>query len=334
MQAIGTRVHGGGLICQGRLAEGTALMAAGLPPDPGAGDERAIYSASLLSGAYLGMGSLDRCQALSERMLGPAESVGDQVITAMHTMMLGGVCYVRGDWPRGRDLIDQARERLEASSPPMAVRVVSMLGPALIWPGTWSQAWTYLESSLQAARSMQIVKVERAVLAFLAELDLLEGRAQDALTRLQPVTAGHPAPATEDLTWDYAVHLLSVLAAACLELGDLERSQAYAGRAVAEARRMGTWVQGIRALEVLGMTQARDGRHDLARAAYQDGLNRAGAMPFPYGQARLLHAYGLLDRQQADEAGAHAKFADALAILEDLGADKDAERLRRAIAHR
>ena len=117
-----------------------------------------------------------------------------------------------------------------------------------------------------------------------------------------------------------------------LELGELDRARAYAGLAVGHARRMGTWIQGIRALEVHGMVLARDGHHDLARAAYQEGLDRAQTMRFPYGQARLLHAYGLLDRQQQDDAAAHAKFAQALAILERLGADRDAARLRRAIA--
>jgi hypothetical protein len=81
------------------------------------------------------------------------------------------------------------------------------------------------------------------------------------------------------------------------------------------------------------MVLARDGDHDLARAAYQEGLDRARAMPFPYGQARLLHACGLLDRQQQDHGAAHAKFAQALAILERLGADNDAGRLRQVIAH-
>ena len=61
-------------------------------------------------------------------------------------------------------------------------------------------------------------------------------------------------------------------------------------------------------------------------------MARARSRPFPYGEAQLLHAYGLLDRQQHDHAAAHAKFAQALAILERLGADKDADRLRRAIA--
>jgi len=91
-------------------------------------------------------------------------------------------------------------------------------------------------------------------------------------------------------------------------------------------------MQGIRALEVHGMVLARDGHHDLARAAYQEGLDRARTIRFPYAQARLLHAYGLLDRQRRDHGAAHAKFAQALVILERLGADNDADRLRRAIA--
>ena len=85
-------------------------------------------------------------------------------------------------------------------------------------------------------------------------------------------------------------------------------------------------------LEVHGTIEARDGHYDLARAAYTEGLHRAAAMPFPYGQARLLHAHGLLDRQQHDHAAAHAKLAQALAIFDNLGASQDAARLRQAIA--
>jgi transcriptional regulator with XRE-family HTH domain/tetratricopeptide (TPR) repeat protein len=331
LQAIGTRIEGAGLICQGWLAEGTALMAATMPADPAAGDdERAAHSATLLSGAYLAMGQVGRCAALSERMLAAAEQVREDIIIAMHTLLLGGACYVRGDWHRGRDLIGRARQRFGGSSP-AAARAVGVLAPVLIWQGAWEQARSYLDDCLQAARAIRIVLVERTALAYLAELDVLDGRPQDAVTRLRPVTAGRRAPATEDLTLDYAVALLSTLAAAHLELGDLPRARAYSARAVAEARRMGAWVQGIRALEVHGMVQARRGHRDLARAAYREGLRRAGAMPFPYGQARLLHAGGLLDWQYGDHAAAHAKFAQALAIAESLGADNDLGRLREAM---
>jgi len=333
MQAIGSRVEGGALIHLGRLAEGAALMAAALPTEPAAGDERAVQAASLLGAAYLSMGSLDHCATLSERMLAAAERAGDQLVTAMHTTMLAGVCYVRGDWDRGRDLVGRALEYFAASSSPVALRGVGVLAPAQIWHGAWDQARAYLEGSLQAARSMQLVSIEWTALAHLADLDLLDGRPQDAVTRLHPVTADRPLPAAKDLTWDYPVELLSVLSEAHLEVGDLDRARAYGECAVDHARRMGAWVQGIRALEVHGMVLARDGHHDLARAAYQEGLDRVRVMPFPYGQARLLLADGLLDRQQQDHAAAHAKFAQALAILERLGADHDAGRLRQAIAH-
>ncbi len=333
MQAIGTRVEGGALIHLGRLAEGAALMAAALPTDPQPGDERAVQAASVLGAAYLSMGSMGHCAALSERMLAAAERAGDQLVIAMYTAMLAGVCYVRGDWDRGRDLVGRALECFAASSSPVALRWVGLLAPVLIWHGAWDQARAYLEGSLQVARSVQLVSIEWTALAHLADLDLLDGRPQDAVTRLDPVTADRPLPAVEDLTWDTPVELLSVLAEAHLEVGDLDRARAYAGCAVDHARRMGAWVQGIRALEVHGMVLARDGHDDLARAAYQEGLDRARAMPFPYGEARLLHAYGLLDRQQQDRGAAHAKFAQALAILERLGADNDADRLRQAIAH-
>ncbi|MFY9931634.1 MAG: tetratricopeptide repeat protein, partial [Streptosporangiaceae bacterium] len=328
-----TRVEGGALIHLGRLAEGAALMAAALPADPEPGDERAVQAAALLSAAYLAMGSVDHCAALSERMLAAAERDGDQLVIAMHTAMLAGVCYVRGDWDRGRDLVGRALECFAATTSPMAVRAVGVLAPVLIWHGAWDQARAYLEGSLQAARSVQLVSIEWTVLAHLADLDLLDGCPQDAVTRLHPVTADRPLPSVEDLTLDTPVELLSVLAAAHLEVDDLDRARAYAGRAVDHARRMGAWVQGIRALEVHGMVLARDGDHNLARAAYREGLDRFRAMPFPYGEARLLHACGLLDREQQDHGAAQAKFAQALAIFERLGADHDADRLRQVIAH-
>jgi tetratricopeptide (TPR) repeat protein len=215
----------------------------------------------------------------------------------------------------------------------MGLRIVGVLGSALILDGAWQQARGYLEGSLQAARSLGFAHGERVALTLLARLDFLQGRPQDAVARLHPVIAGRPVPAVEDLNWDTPVDLLSVLAEAHLELGDLDRARTYAGLAVGHARRMGAWLPGIYALEAHGMVLAREGHDDLAQAAYQEGLDRARAMPFPYGQARLLHAYGLLDRQQRDHAAAHAKFAQALAILERLGADKDADRLHRAIAH-
>ena len=326
LAAFGAGVQGAGLIRQGQLAEGTTLMEqsmeAGESPD-GAG--RIADAAAMLSGAYLAMGLVERCEALSARMLRAAESAGDQVVAAMHTLVLGAACYVRGDWSRGQDLVCQVQQRFVAGEPsPLAVRATPALATILIWRGDWEQARSILESSLKTARSMRIANVERAALAHLAKLDVLEGRPQDAITRLHPLIAS-------DLTWDYSVTFWSALAAACMRLGDLRHARAHAEQAVAEARRTGAWLYGIPALEVQGMVQARDGEHELAQGTYQEGLRRARAMRFRYGEARLLHASGLLDRAQGNEAAANEKFSAALAIAATLGAERDATTIREAM---
>jgi len=326
LEAFGAGVQGAGLIRQGQLVEGTTLMEQAMQPDGALGGAgRIADAAAMLSGAYLAMGLVERCQALSARMLRAAESAGDQVVVAMHTLVLGAACYVRGDWSRGQDFVRQVQQRFIAGEPsPLAVRATPALATILIWQGDWEQARSVLESSLKTAQSMRIANVERAALAHLARLDVLEGRPQDAVTRLRPLIGS-------DLTWDYSVTLWSALAAAYLQLEDLQHARTHAEQAVAEARRTGAWLYGISALEVQGMVRARHGEHDLAQDAYQEGLRRAHAMPFRYGEARLLHAHGLLDRQQGNETAANAKLSAALAIVETLGAERDAIRIREAM---
>jgi tetratricopeptide (TPR) repeat protein len=326
LEAFGATVQGAGLIRQGQLAAGAELMEQSMRPDgtPG-GVGRIADAAILLSGAYLAVGLVERCQALSARMLRAAESAGDQLVATMHTLVLGAACYVRGDWSRGQDFVRQVQQRLIEGEPsPLAVRAAPGLATILIWQGEWEQARSILEASLGAAHSMRIANVERAAMAHLAKLDVLEGRPQDAVSRLRPLIAS-------DLIWDYSVTLWSALAAAYLRLGDLRQARAHADQAVAEARRTGAWLYGISALEVQGMVQARQGEHGLAQDAYQEGLRRARAMPFRYGEAWLLHAQGLLDRQRGDEAAANVRLSAALAIVETLGAERDAIRIREAM---
>ena len=326
IEALGAGVQGAGLIRQGQLVAGTALMELSMRPGGTSGGiGRIADAAALLSGAYLAMGSVARCQALSAQMLRVAQAAGDQVVVAMHTLVLAAACYVRGDWLRGQELVRQVQQRFSAGeSSPLAIRAAPGLATILIWCGEREQARSILEASRQTAHSMQIANVELAALAQLARLDVLEGSPQDAVTRLHPFISS-------DLTWDSSVTFWSALATAYLMLDDLPHARAHAEQAVAEARRTGAWLYGISALEARGMVQVRDGEHGPAQDTYQEGLRRARAMPFPYGEARLLHAQGLLERRQGNEAAAHAKFSAALAIAETLGADRDAIRIREAM---
>jgi tetratricopeptide (TPR) repeat protein len=328
LQTIGRRSEGSALIQLGRVADGTALLETVIPFDPVAeNDERAIEVPLLLSGAYLSMGNGERSRALSERMLVAAESTGDEVPAIVHTVILG-VEYLQGDWSRGRDLLRRALERARAIGPSaLMIRAAIVVARSLIWDGGLEDARSYLESSVDTSRAMQVHSSERAALTELADLDLLEGRPESALNRLLPLVK-------DEVSWEYGVSLFSTLAAAYLELGDLQSARTHAQQAVAEARGTALWVHGVRALEEYGRVEGRRGDTATARAALDEGLQRARDMPFPYAEARLSLADAWLDQQAGDAGSAEKKRLAALAIFERLGAARHAEKVRKMTTER
>jgi tetratricopeptide (TPR) repeat protein/transcriptional regulator with XRE-family HTH domain len=320
---MGQRAEGAALIFLGRLPEGVAVLERSLQREPAADEvERIAEIAVVLSSAYLAMGSLERSEALSRRILPLAESLGDRVTIAAHTLCLGVACHLRGEWEEARTYLQRADALFAAAGPSsISVRLAAARAPCLIWEGQWEQARRYLEHTLQLARSMRVEPTERIALSLLAELDLLEGRPKAAVARVEPLRDA-------DVTWNDGVLLPSTLAAAYLALSDVTQAEPLAERALAEARRMETWTYGIGALGVRAMIEARQGNQERARRTLEEGLRRAQSMPFPYGQARLLETYALLDHQRGDNPSADARLAEALAIFKRLGARRDIERLR------
>ncbi|MBS1877926.1 MAG: AAA family ATPase [Actinobacteria bacterium] len=314
LRLVGRRLQGAALIHSGSLREAAVLLETTIPAGPSAeGDDAAAEIATLLSAVYVSMGALQPSRALSERMLRVAESAGDQIVAAVHTVLLAVGDYVRGDWESGRRLLARAQASLDGHAPSTSsVRVGPVIAKLLIWDGRWHEAHLRLQASVRSARSMRIAYVEHAAAVHLAHLDLLEGRPEAAVARLQPLHA-------KDLPWSYSIPLLTTLGAAHLELGDPASARPYAERAVAAARRSEGWLHGIPALEVMGSVAAPLGTPDLADAVHREGLERARAMPFPYGEAHILRASALFDRERGDEASAEAKLSEALAILRRLG---------------
>jgi transcriptional regulator with XRE-family HTH domain/tetratricopeptide (TPR) repeat protein len=315
LQTVGMRVHGSGLLYLGRVADGAALIEKTMPGDPiPENDTRVGEIALMLSLAYLSMGALERSQALSQRMLALAESAGDEGVAGQHTVVLACGHYVRGDWRRGRELLRKPLDgALTASPSPSLVRLTPLITRTLIWAGDWQVARPYLETCLREARSMGIDNIEQAALLDLAELDLLEGCPQVAITRVESMNA-------IEAGWDLGALLFSTLAGAYVELEEREPAQRYAQRALAEARRTGSWVNGLRALEICGVVEARWGNPRRARALFDEGVQRARAMPFPYAEARLLYACSRLDDQEGDRALGETRAAAALEIFTALGA--------------
>ncbi len=285
LQLVGRRARGAALIHSGSLRAATALLETTMPPDlPAEKDDSAAEVAALLSAAYLSMGSLEPSRTLSERMLRLAEGAGDPIVAAIHTVLLAAGSYVSGDWERGRRLLDRATDRLDSHAPSTStIRIVPVIVRLLIWEGSRDEARARLEASIRPARSISIAYVDHAVAGQFACLDLLDGRPEAALDRLRPLDP-------TGLPWSYAVALFTTLAATHLALGDPTAARPHAERAVAETRRTEGWVDGIPALAVMGTVAARLDLVDLAEAVYREGLERARAIPFPYGEEQILRA--------------------------------------------
>lgn len=285
----------------------------------------AADTALLLSAAHFAMGSLPRCRELGAHMLGVAQSLNDPIVIACHSSILGMTLYALGDWEAGRASLRQADELLATVKPSaLALRTSVFRATPLIWEGDWETARHALQSAVDFARATNDGPSQRQALTALAELDLLDGEPHTAVARLAPL-------ADKDLEWGYAVSLLSTLAWAYLETGEAAQAEHVAQRAVARAEQMGTWFQGVSARRIQGMIAARLERDDAADAAFEEGLRRARAMPFPYGEAQLLHASGLFQRERGNEARAREQLEEALGIFKRLGPARDVERVNAAI---
>jgi tetratricopeptide (TPR) repeat protein len=68
----------------------------------------------------------------------------------------------------------------------------------------------------------------------------------------------------------------------------------------------------VEALRVQGMVLARKGQPEEADRAFQEGLELARSLPYPYAEARILEQMG--------------RGEEALMIFQRLGAAKDVER--------
>jgi tetratricopeptide (TPR) repeat protein len=286
---MGTRVEGSALIFLGHLADGAAMIEGTLTEDGSLdGDQRAIEVANAPSVAYYLMGEAERCRNLSTRMLRLAESMNAAGEIGAHALLVGAALNVEGEWDRANAYLRRATEQFIMGRPTaLSVRMVPILADCLIREGRWDEARRYLDATVLTARSMRAYHPERTALTLLALVDLREGRPRSTIARLEPLV-------TDDLGWAHAVTLLSTLAEAYLTIGDIEHAHPVAERAVTEARRMEAWMPGIDALRVLGMAETRLGNNDLADRAYQEGLQRARAIPFPYAEARILDASALL----------------------------------------
>jgi tetratricopeptide (TPR) repeat protein len=263
------------------------------------------------------LGQMDRVRDYTLRALDVAERMGNPSRTAFILANLGSTLITLGDWTAARTQLDHGMDlAVTAGHAADAAIPLQYLGQLCLWQGNLGEASKHLREGLLLAQQSGDRQNLEMVEAFLAELDLIEGRSEIAKSRLDPLLA------QDDATLGV---LLPISAWAHLELGDLARAAEIARDAVDRARANGEVYHAVHALWVQARVLTEFGHWDLAGQAVTEGLDLARSMPFPYLEARLLRADGLLAAARGEPGRALERLEHAIDIFRRLGAGLDAE---------
>jgi transposase len=321
-EAHGAR--GGALSMQGRVADSLRAYAQVIPAADAIGDLDTLGS-TLNSVGHIQIlqGDLALARQTIARAITVAETLGNEEGVAFETLGSCLIHYYAGDWGQARRegawALSVSR-RTGTQSSWKAAFALFALSYICLGEGTWDEARAYLEECVAAAERTHSLTLQRRAQALLAELDLQEGRAEAARGRLAllPEQGQHETAMDTEVLWR--------LAWAHLELGAMARAQEVLEPTLARLRAERLRVALVHALGVEARLALRQERWREAIQALDEGVSLARAIPYPYGEARLLHLDGLLQLQRHAPARAREQLEAALAIFARLGARRDRER--------
>jgi hypothetical protein len=179
--------------------------------------------------------------------------------------------------------------------------------------GREEEGAAHLHDGLALAEQSHDLQGQREVHATLAERELLAGHPGAARERLMPLL---DRPGQREL---HVTMLLPLVAWAALALGeeaDCERLLAEAEERAGPERLRLPQVEVRRIQALLALRRERFAE---AEAAIEEGIALARAMSYPYAEAKLLYAAGLVDVRVKRPDAARQHFEAARAILDRLG---------------
>jgi tetratricopeptide (TPR) repeat protein len=282
-----------------------------------------------ITGVYIASGEFDKSGRYGKRALEVAQQQGDaaQIVSAGVALAISS--FSAGAWVQARVQLERALAVSREIGEPKAIAAPLVeLGRLSLAEGAWDDASRYLEESLALSeRSDAVITVLWRAQPLLSERDILVGRPDLARGRLAPLLAGASQRPWPVPFFQFSVaQVLAILAWAHVELGDVAAADEVVGQAIMRARAMNYRLAWVNALRVQAMVRICQERWDEAERALEEGLTMARSLPYPYGEARLLHVYGQMHAQKGEPGPARERLEDALAIFRRLGARKDAER--------
>jgi tetratricopeptide (TPR) repeat protein len=255
-----------------------------------------------------------------ERAVRASERLGDPLHLAWSLTHRGPAHIYTGDWEGARRDLERAvtmHRQLGISS--RSAWALTFLGYLHHLEGAWEEATRELEEASSTAEQGG----DRLILLLsqgeLAEIEIRQGQATAACTRLLPLLDHH------DMRRQQLHAVLPRLAWARLELGETSEAEALVTQIVGYAREAGELLLLARESWLQALVATRQGRSEDAAAAIEEGLSLARSMPYPYAEARTLQVNGLMHRRRGEAHQAREKLEAALAIFRRLGARRDIE---------
>jgi tetratricopeptide (TPR) repeat protein len=316
---------GSALIMLGRVEESLAALEEARRLAEALGDLSCSHGAlSWTSLGHYALGALaasGRCAAMA---LDAARRLGDPMEIASDLAAHARSAFLMGDWSRARTELEQAVVLARQTGDSLCyVQAAVYLGEYYLAAGHWDEATRYLGGALAAGEHGALGGRTRQAHGLLAEHDLYVGRPEAARDRLLPLQAAENT---------FAPWIRTQLAWAYLEVGEASLAAEMVARAIRQSRAEKHRIRLVDGLHVQAMVLARLGQAEQAAAALEEGLALAPALPYPYGEARLLAVYGRLHAQQGQQGPARERLEAALAIFRRLSARKDIERAEQLLA--
>jgi len=307
----------------GRAAEARSVIESALPLIEAGGDLRSLWRALNNAGEACKItGDIVKSRMYLERGVALTARVGNPGLSAFILANLGHVLMIQGDMPRAREVLERAEGLTRSGTTSADISsCLEYLGLFHIMLGDLVSASRYLREALALAETSGDRQANENASNDLAQVDILEGRAEAARARIEPLAARQDAELGM---------LLPVLAWAYLELDEENLARETADRAV-EYTRVQEPVKSVEALRVQGMVFDRYGEADKALGAIQEGLKIARSLPYPYAEARLLQEEASHLLRHGDQEGAQKGFRQALGIFRKLGAQGGVEEVEQAL---
>jgi len=241
-----------------------------------------------------------------------------------------GLAFVligRGDWREASELAERA-VRLSDQVGDAWGRpfVLCALANLNVFEGRWDEATSRLGEAWHSAHGRDDPTAMSMVRWIQAWLSLLQGRPEEVVERAQPLM-DHPK-----IDLMYRLHLRELVARAWIDLGDVARAETLARQALEESRANGMRLVEATTLPTLGHALARQGRSAEAREAFERAIELSRPMPHPFNEAISHYEWGCMLADGADAPAAREHLDAALILFRRLGAVPFIERSERALA--